>query len=186
MAKKDDSDERDDLSRLLVSTILPVKTMAQELEVVADTSPLHWARLKQVRPRAFYREQPQLLVSLDARPTDMANLSELLRDPLNNPSWDWRETLYTLQADGLHLYLAPDFMIDQVKLTYYRYPVNIDLNGYITDSGSAASTINPELEDVACDQILDRLAKEAFRIWQSSGGFQLAADRIATEERETF
>lgn len=177
-----DSDGRDELAYLLDTVDLPARPDALAESVVMEGfRELPSAKLKRLRPLAYYRTQPQLLVGLDARPVDLSNLDEVLRDPLNNPSWDWRETVYTTGSEGVRIYLAPDFMIDRVRVSYYRYPADIDLNGYTTDAGSASQTVDPELDAVSCDQIVDRLAKEAFRIWENTGGFNLAADRVTTD-----
>jgi hypothetical protein len=54
------------------------------------------------------------------------NLSEILQDEFNKPSFEWREAPYTVNSDMLSIY-TDNFSIPEILLNYYRYPNQIRL-----------------------------------------------------------
>lgn len=54
------------------------------------------------------------------------NLSEILQDEFNKPSFEWREAPYTVNSDMLSIY-TDNFSIQTILLNYYRYPNQIRL-----------------------------------------------------------
>jgi len=52
------------------------------------------------------------------------NLNEIITDEFNKPSFEWRETLYTINSNQLSIYVD-DFSISEILLNYYRYPNQI-------------------------------------------------------------
>lgn len=87
------------------------------------------------------------------------NKEELLRDINNKPSFKYRETFYTIGANTMNVYVD-DFDITKVYLTYYRYPKQIDIEGYIKIDKSQSSSVDPEFDDKIVDRILSACAKE--------------------------
>jgi hypothetical protein len=77
-----------------------------------------------------------------------------VRDENNKPSFEYHEAPVTISQDNLQVYRT-DFTVDSVYLTYYRYPVAIDIEGYTKFDGSASATVDPELYDQAVDEIID-------------------------------
>lgn len=87
------------------------------------------------------------------------NVEELLIDENNKPSFEFRETFYTISGDTVDIY-TDNFDISKAYLTYYRYPKQIDLEGYINIEGKTSTSINPEFEDRIVDRILNAAAKD--------------------------
>lgn len=54
------------------------------------------------------------------------NVSNLLVDPFSDPSFKYRETFYTIAKEAVQVY-KKDFAIDTVKMSYYRYPTQVEL-----------------------------------------------------------
>lgn len=104
------------------------------------------------------------------------NIPVLLQDENNNPSFEYRETLSVLSQDNIHVYKS-DFKIDEVFLTYYRLPIDIDILGYTRIDGSPSTTVDPELINKYVDEILDRCAVEVTRNYEDVSHFQLAQTR---------
>lgn len=100
-----------------------------------------------------------------------------LRDEYQKPSFEYHETPVTISQDKLQVYKT-DFSIDSVFLTYYRYPVPIDISGYIRLDGTASTTVDPELYDQAVEEIIDWCTLEVQRLAENPEGFQLSANRI--------
>lgn len=54
------------------------------------------------------------------------NVSNLLNDSFSKPSFKYRETFYTISKDLVQVY-TDKFNIQNTKMSYYRYPVQIEL-----------------------------------------------------------
>ncbi len=87
------------------------------------------------------------------------NVHELLGDDNNRPSFDYRETFYTI-GDGKVVVYEDGFRTDEVRMTYYRNPVRVDLAGYINAAGERSTDIDPELPNPLVEEILDMVAKQ--------------------------
>ena len=87
------------------------------------------------------------------------NVHELLGDDNNRPSFDYRETFYTI-GDGKVVVYEEGFRTEEVRMTYYRNPVRVDLAGYINAAGERSTDIDPELPDPLVEEILDMVAKQ--------------------------
>lgn len=87
------------------------------------------------------------------------NIHELLGDENNRPSYDYRETFYSI-GNGKVVVYESGFRTEEVKMTYYRRPVRVDLSGYINAAGIQSTDIDPELPDPLVEEILDMVAKQ--------------------------
>lgn len=105
------------------------------------------------------------------------NKNILYKDEYNTPSFDFQEGFITLAGNLLQVYTS-NFDIEKTFLTYYRYPKDIDIEGYIKIDGSSSKDIHPELSDYYTDQVIDWCAKEVAGRYQDSEGFQFSSERI--------
>lgn len=87
------------------------------------------------------------------------NIEELLNDENNKPSFKYRETFYTIGNGNINVYVD-EFNISKIFLTYYRYPKQVDIQGYIKTDNTQSTSIDPELDDKIIDRILSATAKE--------------------------
>lgn len=87
------------------------------------------------------------------------DVNEFLTDENNKPSFDYRETFYTIGQNSVAVY-KDDFDIENVFLTYYRYPKQINLDGYRMADGSRSYNSDPELDDKLVDEILNMVQKQ--------------------------
>jgi hypothetical protein len=108
------------------------------------------------------------------------DVEELLADENNKPSFKAAETFYLTTSDTVAVY-KDDFTIEEVLLSYYRYPVSIDIAGYINLDSSASTTVNPEFDDKVVNRILIGMAKEFSAINSDTASYQLDKDRLFTE-----
>jgi hypothetical protein len=109
------------------------------------------------------------------------NLSVLLQDTNNKPSFEYEETICILSNDKLVVY-KDNFSIDKVYLSYYKLPKKIDIEGYIKIDGILSTTIDPDdLDDNSIHEIINRCVIEVIRSYENPQGFQLAQERIKTE-----
>lgn len=94
------------------------------------------------------------------------------------PSFEWRTTLSTLGDNKLFVYKAADFNIEEVYLTYLRYPVKIDIEGYETLEGKPSQTSHCELPEYAKSDIVDLAVKFAAHANENQLIAGLAEDRL--------
>lgn len=105
------------------------------------------------------------------------NINTHLKDINNWPSFEYQEAPITLSSDNIQFYTT-DFIITSTYLTYYRYPINIDIAGYTRLDGTTSTNIDPELYDQAVDEIIDWCRVEFQRISENTEGFQLSENSI--------
>lgn len=104
------------------------------------------------------------------------NREELLHDEFNKPSFKYRETFYSFGEDEVKIYID-EFDISKVFLTYYRYPIQVDISGYVKEDGSNSIDIDPELDDKVVDRILTTCSKDFNVNSENLQRFQFDKDR---------
>jgi hypothetical protein len=85
------------------------------------------------------------------------NSEEVLFDENNNPSFPYRETPYQIKNNSIVVY-KKDFVVDNVKLTYYRYPRQYNIKGYEDEYGQNSFDSEPEFDDKIVDRIISMVA----------------------------
>lgn len=108
------------------------------------------------------------------------NIHELLQDEMNKPSFKFRETFYTIAGGEVKIY-TDDFDISKVYLTYYRYPRQVDIEGYVRADGTFSSNINPEMDDRVVDRVISAATKEFNINDENLQKFQFDRDRVFTK-----
>jgi len=106
--------------------------------------------------------------------------SVFINDDSNKAHFDYEEGPMVITQGKVKAYID-DFTIDKFLISYYRIPPAIDISGYIHIDGTSSTDIDSPLADDNIDEILNRLAVEAFREFSDTDGVTLGKDRIATE-----
>lgn len=98
---------------------------------------------------------------MDSWEAKLENLEIIYSDEFNEPSFKFRETFYTFVENGLKVYIDKDksFDIKKVEMSYYRYPREVDIEGYIKSDGTYSKNIDCEFEDRIVNKILDICVK---------------------------
>lgn len=86
------------------------------------------------------------------------NRNEIMRDEFNKPSFKFREAPYHLSSNFLKVY-KDDFKYTSLRLSYYRYPIQIGLINQDNPEGNFNSQ-NPEWDDKTLDRIITLAASE--------------------------
>lgn len=115
--------------------------------------------LDNIHPTAKVRKPPCRLRPIKLWEVKDENLDELWYDEFNSPSFDPPETYYTISGGNLNIY-KKDFSVESAKLSYYRYPREVDMEGYIRADGTTSSNIDPEWDDRVTDRIINICAKD--------------------------
>lgn len=95
-----------------------------------------------------------------------------------NPSFKWRTTIATLGNDNLTVYTDGKFTVNQVYITYLRYPLSIDVQGYVKFDGSSSVNQNCELPEYAKSDIIDLAVKFAAQSNDNQAQAVFAEDRL--------
>lgn len=103
---------------------------------------------------------------------------ELLNDKNNQPSFEYRETFYFTSGDKTVSVFKKDFEINTVKLTYYKQPREVDIEGYIRMDGTPSTSIDPEWRDQSINKILLAMSKEFAAINSDGAQYELSKDRL--------
>lgn len=107
------------------------------------------------------------------------DLNVKLNDEFNKPSFDFGETIITINKNSISVYKDETFNIDKLNLTYYRFPKQIDIEGYIKINGDNSVNIDPELPDYLINEIIDRVVLEFQRNYKDQLGVQINQAKLA-------
>lgn len=99
------------------------------------------------------------------------NLSEILQDEYNKPSFKWRESPFTINSNTVSVYVD-NFSINSILLSYYRYPNQISLIDPENPESQFNEDIIIEWDDKSLDRIISMCAGE-FDINQNNPRLQL-------------
>jgi len=90
------------------------------------------------------------------------NRSQLLRDDMKKPSFEWAETFSTLINNKARIFTNDEFKLSGAQLTYYRFPAYIQIQGCTDPYTGQTSAANIECEFK--DDIVELLIDEAVNI----------------------
>ena len=105
------------------------------------------------------------------------DLSTLYFDANFSPSFEWRSTFATIGQDNIIVYTDETFELDNLYLTYLRYPQPIDAEGYIKFDGSDSVNKDCELPYYAKPDILNLASKFAAQSVDNQAQAAFAEDR---------
>jgi len=105
------------------------------------------------------------------------DLSTLYFDANFSPSYEWRTTLATIGQDNIIVYTDDTFEIENLYLTYLRYPMPVDSEGYIKIDGLDSSKQDCELPYYAKSDILNLATKFAAQSVDNQAQATFAEDR---------
>ena len=136
--------------------------------------PKNYLDLSDVRGLASKSECKDVKINLFEIQTE--NLSEIIQDEFNKPSFKWRESPYTINSNTVSVYVD-DFSVDNILLNYYRYPNQISLIDPNDPESEFNELVKLEWDDKALDRIISMCAGE-FDINQNNPRYQLQDFRL--------
>jgi hypothetical protein len=108
---------KDELQRLIVNTNINQLTSKNNYyEISLPENYFHYIRSVSLTPCPVYNFLKK-----------EGDINRLLLDEFWKPSLEWQETICTIKDSKLRIYVD-NFTIQSVDLTYYRFPVSINLN----------------------------------------------------------
>jgi hypothetical protein len=92
------------------------------------------------------------------------------------PSFEYQETVAIVNSGQVSIFKT-DFNIDEAHLTYYRKPIDLDIEGYIRVDGTPSTNTETDLSDDNTRIVINRTAAEALRNYESAEQVALAMQR---------
>jgi hypothetical protein len=105
---------------------------------------------------------------------------------LNNthyrPSFEYQETFNFLSSDEISIFTDGTFTPKKIYISYMRYPVYINKEGYVMLDGQDSYDQNCELETYLEDELLDLTVQNLAMYTENQSAVQSAQFRIQTNE----
>jgi hypothetical protein len=105
---------------------------------------------------------------------------------LNNvhykPSFEYQETFNFLSSDEISIFTDGTFTPKDIYISYMRYPVYIDKQGYVKFDGTNSIDQDCELETYLEDELLDLTVENLSMYTENMSAMQTAQYRIQTNE----
>jgi hypothetical protein len=83
------------------------------------------------------------------------SVTTLLENPSYVPSFEYQETFCTLSSNTIEIYTDGTFTPEFLYLSYIRYPIEIDYEGYVKFDGTESEIQDSELESYLYEELLD-------------------------------
>jgi hypothetical protein len=110
------------------------------------------------------------------------DLTLLLTNDHYKPSFEYQETFNLLSSDEISIFTDGTFTPTKIYITYMRYPVYIDKEGYIKFDGTPSVDQDCELETYLEDELLDLTVENLAMYTENASAVQSAQLRIQTNE----
>lgn len=127
-----------------------------ESELLPDDY-MEWKRISAKAKDDCCDEPRPLVITL----AEEANVDQVNRDHLKQPSFEWGETYCTLINNRVHIHTNNKFEVLDAILTYYRQPIRIEVSGVANIYTGAISTadVESEFKDDIIELFIDEAAK---------------------------
>jgi hypothetical protein len=114
--------------------------------------------------------------------TKHGDLQFILNNSHYKPSFEYQETFNFLSSDEISVFTDGTFDPKQVYISYMRYPVYIDKEGYVRLDGTNSVNQDCELELYLEDEIVDLTVQNLAMYTENVSAVQSAQFRIQTNE----
>jgi hypothetical protein len=150
----------DDLQILLKDVVIGLNKKDTFYESILELPEdyFEWKRISADADDGCCEEPRKMVIYL----SEEANVDELLRDKMKQPSYSWGETFCTLKGNRVKIFTNNEFAIDNATLTYYKQPVRIEIGGVVNPFTQAISPADVECEFK--DDIIELFVDEAAKI----------------------
>ena len=110
------------------------------------------------------------------------DLQFILNNDHYKPSFEYQETFNFLSSDEISIFTDGTFTPKDIYISYMRYPVYINAEGYIMLDGEPSYNQNCELETYLEDELLDLTVQNLAMYTENASAVQSAQFRIQTNE----
>lgn len=153
------------------------KVLVKDFKIPKNTSsktadyfelPKNYFELSSVYAEASYKNCKNKIITLSE--IKDANSSTILDDEFNKPSFFYRQSPFIISENNLVVF-KDDFIVDDVYLSYYKYPIKIELVNP-ENPESDFKTIEVEFDDKVINRIVSLMVSEV-KITNSDQTFQI-------------
>ena len=116
---------------------------------------------------------------------DMAkhgDLQFILNNTHYKPSFEYQETFNFLSSDEISIFTDGTFTPSKIYISYMRYPIYIDKEGYVRLDGTDSINQDCELELYLEDELVDLTVQNLAMYTENAAAVQSAQFRIQTNE----
>jgi hypothetical protein len=110
------------------------------------------------------------------------DLQFILNNDHYKPSFEYQETFNFLSSDEISIFTDGTFTPTKIYVSYMRYPVYIDKEGYVRLDGTDSINQDCELELYLEDELVDLTVQNLAMYTENSAAVQSAQFRIQTNE----
>lgn len=110
------------------------------------------------------------------------DLQFILNNDHYKPSFEYQETFNFLSSDEISVFTDGTFIPSQVFISYMRYPIYIDKEGYVKFDGTDSINQDCELEEYLEDELLDLTVQNLAMYTENQSAVQSSMIRIQTNE----
>ncbi len=111
-----------------------------------------------------------------------SDLSLILNNTHYKPSFEYQETFNFISSDEISVFTDGTFTPTKLFISYLRYPVYIDKEGYIKLDGTESKDENCELKNYLEDELVDLTVQNLAMYTENASATQSAQYRIQTNE----
>lgn len=104
----------------------------------------------------------------------------ILFDSNWRPDFDFEWLPVTIGDNSIQVYFR-NFLVEGFIATYYRFPTAIDIEGYTKPDGNPSITIDPDIDDIYVNEIIDLVVADVSRIFQNNEKLPADLNRITTQ-----
>jgi hypothetical protein len=110
------------------------------------------------------------------------DLQFILNNSHYKPSFEYQETFNFLSSDEISVFTDGTFTPSKIYISYMRYPIYIDKEGYVKFDGTDSINQDCELELYLEDELIDLTVQNLAMYTENSAAVQSAQMRIQTNE----
>ena len=110
------------------------------------------------------------------------DLQFILNNDHYKPSFEYQETFNFVSSDEISVFTDGTFTPTKIYISYLRYPIYIDKEGYIKFDGLPSTDQDCELEDYLEDELLDLTVQNLAMYTENQSAVQSSIYRIQTNE----
>lgn len=110
------------------------------------------------------------------------DLQFILNNSHYKPSFEYQETFNFLSSDEISIFTDGTFIPSKIYISYMRYPIYIDKEGYVKFDGTDSIDMDCELELYLEDELVDLTVQNLAMYTENSSAVQSAQMRIQTNE----
>jgi len=110
------------------------------------------------------------------------DISLILNNDHYKPSFEYQETFNFISSDEISIFTDGTFTPTKIYISYMRYPVYINKEGYVMLDGQDSYNQDCELETYLEDELLDLTVQNLAMYTENMSAVQTAQYRIQTNE----